>query len=104
MSKTNKQHARKERRIREYLWGIKSKTPCQDCGKMYHPVAMQFDHVRGLKKFNLSKPIKTWTSVFEEISKCDIVCSNCHHVRTFTRSTQAKVAIVSKDPQLTFTF
>lgn len=97
-------YRRKNRdKIRSYLAELRSNTPCNDCKQVFHWVAMDFDHVRGVKVVELSKA-KTWQKVFDELPKCDIVCSNCHRIRTFTRSTQAKVAIASKDPQLTFTF
>jgi hypothetical protein len=89
--------------IRSYLAELKSKTPCADCNHVFHPVVMDFDHVRGVKVIELSDA-KSWPKVFEEIPKCDIVCSNCHRIRTFTRSTQAKVKLEDQDPQLTFTF
>lgn len=90
-------------RIRSYLAELRSNTPCHDCKQVFHWVAMDFDHVRGVKVVELSDA-KTWQKVQEELPKCDIVCSNCHRLRTFTRSTQAKVAIQAQDPQLTFTF
>jgi hypothetical protein len=61
--------------------------PCMDCGGVFRPEAMDFDH-RGdePKAFNLSLsdgyPLD---QVLEEIAKCDVVCSNCHRVRTVRR-------------------
>jgi hypothetical protein len=48
---------------------------------------MDFDHVRGEKKFNIG-PTAAANSVkmiLEEAKKCDIVCSNCHRIRTRAR-------------------
>ena len=60
--------------------------PCTDCGNLYADEAMQFDHVRGEKKFNLSQAdTRSFKSVLEEIEKCEVVCSNCHAVRTRKR-------------------
>jgi len=67
-----------------YLSEVKADTPCSDCKKHYHYAVMDFDHVRGVKKTDLARA-KTWRQVFEEIPKCEIVCSNCHRLRTFTR-------------------
>lgn len=65
--------------------GLKSK-PCLDCGNVFPPCAMDFDHVRGEKKFNISKSgLWKWKYVLEEIEKCDLVCSNCHRIRTLKR-------------------
>lgn len=57
--------------------------PCHDCKNNYPAVAMDFDHVLGIKLYNISD---MWNSsekeLFEEINKCDIVCANCHRIRT----------------------
>lgn len=68
--------------------------PCYDCGCKFHYSMMQFDHVpgRGEKKFNISADSengfygKSLEEIKEEIKKCDLVCANCHHLRTFKRS------------------
>lgn len=60
--------------------------PCKDCGNVYHPVAMDFDHVRGEKFRNLSVMMSYSEEKFlEEVAKCEVVCSNCHRLRTFKR-------------------
>jgi len=46
---------------------------------------MEFDHVRGKKLFNLSKPPYNLKRVAAEIAKCDLVCANCHRLRTASR-------------------
>lgn len=60
--------------------------PCADCGIQYPYYVMQFDHVRGEKKFNVGGG---WNnsieSIKEEIAKCDVVCANCHAERTYQR-------------------
>lgn len=60
--------------------------PCQDCKGRFHPVAMDFDHV-GEKLFDIARGYraKARSAVMAEIAKCEIVCSNCHRVRTFNR-------------------
>jgi hypothetical protein len=48
---------------------------------------MDFDHVRGEKKFNVAHFIYTgsYQAVQDEIAKCEVVCSNCHRLRTGAR-------------------
>jgi len=61
---------------------------CADCGYNASAYALQFDHVSGEKKANVSDLIRsdyTWTTVLEEIDKCEVVCANCHAIRTKTR-------------------
>lgn len=61
--------------------------PCMDCGVKYPPYVMDFDHVRGKKEFNIAakKHGRTLEKLLDEIDKCDIVCSNCHRIRTHER-------------------
>lgn len=76
--------------IREYVKAKKA-VPCVDCNQSYPWYVMDFDHVRGEKKFNLSRSTSRFASTVamdEEIAKCDVVCANCHRARTFTRQFQ----------------
>lgn len=60
--------------------------PCMDCGQSFfnNPEVMDFDHRNPTKKrFNLSGGNwRSYKEIDEEIAKCDIVCSNCHRIRT----------------------
>jgi hypothetical protein len=70
--------------LKNYVINLK-KNPCLDCGKTFHPVCMDFDHVRGVKRMGVSIIIKNGMSLEflkEEIAKCDLVCANCHRIRT----------------------
>lgn len=60
--------------------------PCVDCGGLFPPYVMDFDHVRGSKVVDLSKLRRaSIEQIANEAAKCDLVCANCHRVRTFTR-------------------
>ena len=61
--------------------------PCADCGRAFAPEQMDFDHVRGEKVAEVSSLLwnATPTRVAEEIAKCDVVCANCHRIRTRRR-------------------
>lgn len=63
--------------------------PCADCGVRYPPYVMDFDHVRGQKRWDIgsSKGAVTTAALLAEILKCDVVCSNCHRMRTHRRRT-----------------
>ena len=78
----------RRKELRELVSVLKSK-PCTDCGRSFPPYVMDFDHIDSNKKMNVSQLIN-WGSlqrILEEISKCELVCSNCHRVRTFSRRT-----------------
>lgn len=74
-------------RLRAIVIAGKDK-PCADCGLCYHWYVMDYDHVRGEKLFNLAevagKRLRE-EQVYAEIAKCDVVCSNCHRMRSFGR-------------------
>jgi hypothetical protein len=77
---------------RELLRKIRETTPCVDCGRLYPWYVMEFDHVpeRGRKTAPLSRFTSGGIGRFqEELSLCDVVCSNCHATRTFRRAVAA---------------
>ena len=62
--------------------------PCEDCGGTFPPVCMDFDHRDGEHKVgNISRLRKThsFDTVLKEMCKCDVVCANCHRIRTKAR-------------------
>src|SRR5262245_31410711 len=81
--------ARNRRMLRE----AKS-APCADCGQTYPPYVMDFDHRPGeIKAFALANAAGQTRISAErlraEIAKCDVVCANCHRIRTHHRRKKA---------------
>ncbi len=78
-----------KRKISVFIMDYKKKGRCYDCGlrgKSY-PEILEFDHL-GDKKFNISEYRRITSSISkvqEEIEKCQLVCSNCHRIRTVKR-------------------
>lgn len=58
--------------------------PCADCGGTFPSVVMDFDHVRGDKLFNIGSAGAHHgrQALLDEIAKCEVVCANCHRLRT----------------------
>ena len=67
--------------------------PCADCGGSYPPCVMDFDH---LPQYEKAFALGAWTGsgpltaraksqALAEIAKCEVVCANCHRLRTFRR-------------------
>lgn len=87
-----KERARKNnlaaiKRNREFVKNIKT-APCTDCGVVYAPHIMQFDHISTNKKDSIANLVNKAVSIDtikKEISKCEIVCANCHADRTYKR-------------------
>ena len=60
--------------------------PCHDCGQTFPPECMDFDHRDGTTKAdNVSRLLHSWPALLAEIAKCDLVCANCHRIRTRRR-------------------
>ena len=63
------------------------RVPCKDCGGTFPPWVMDFDHRDPTKKsFNVMSGramLMSRSRLIAEIEKCDIVCANCHAVRTY---------------------
>lgn len=75
--------------LREIVRAAKN-VPCADCGIQYHYCVMQFDHTGEDKIDNVARMVANLRSIaliLAEIAKCEVVCSNCHALRTFQRST-----------------
>jgi len=66
---------------------VKRMHNCVDCGED-NPVVLDFDHVKGYKRGNISDMAR-WSysleTIKEEIRKCEIRCANCHRKKTHER-------------------
>jgi hypothetical protein len=83
------------KRIKEEVDEIKSR-PCADCGVQYPPHVMDFDHIGDDKAFNISRMYShSREAIMKEIQKCEVVCSNCHRIRTHARYSQLVVSAAS---------
>lgn len=84
-STKSRESQRKSREKRSELVRLAKDSPCVDCGKTFPACTMDFDHVRGEKRFNLSTAHNSGRSLVQvrrEIEKCDLICANCHRTRT----------------------
>lgn len=79
-------------RRRELLNQMKMERGCADCGYNAHPAALQWDHRDGADKDRAASAGGrafalgwAWERILAEIAKCDVVCANCHAVRTAER-------------------
>lgn len=89
---TNKELHRQKQQFKQRLVDIKQTSGCVDCGER-NPVVLDFDHLKD-KKYNVSRMIHegfSWKAIAREIAKCEVVCANCHRIRTHLRLT-AKTA------------
>lgn len=64
--------------------------PCTDCGNQFPSVCMQWDHIGTaikVDKLSVVKRNRNKAKVLAEIAKCELVCANCHAIRTHERGT-----------------
>ena len=82
---------RRDRKVavaREYVRELKEASPCMDCGQKFPFMCMDFDHVSDDKQYSVGSLVGSGASLDllkKEIAKCELVCANCHRVRTHTR-------------------
>ena len=81
-------NARRQPR-QDYVDAVKLANGCADCGlRSPHPEIYDFDHLPGFDKVAgvsafLTKG--TFDDLVAEVAKCDVVCANCHRIRTRSR-------------------
>lgn len=84
---SKKIYASKVRRLeanRKKLLAFLAENPCIDCGYT-NELALDFDHVHGKKKANVTTLLKegySWKIIKAEINKCEVRCRNCHSIKT----------------------
>lgn len=90
----NRENSRiaKERAIQVVLKSFE--LGCTDCGNKDVRV-LEFDHLRD-KEFNVGvlMNMNSHDRLIKEIEKCEVVCANCHKIRTYSRSDSWRNAAV----------
>lgn len=79
------------KRDRLYFQQIKLERGCADCGYRENAVALDFDHLPGTeKKYRVACMAGVSRALIDaEIAKCEVVCANCHRIRTANRLIEA---------------
>ena len=74
---------------RAWMDALKEDRACADCGGIFPPYVMHWDHLPGhLKIAEISTMVGTRRRevVIDELAKCELVCANCHVMRTVVRA------------------
>lgn len=82
-----RQRTRRER-LRDWMADLKRGVPCADCGDRFPSAVMHWDHLPGPSKVDAISTLvesRTRTLVLDELAKCELVCANCHAIRTAAR-------------------
>ena len=76
-------HTRELEFTRRWSLDVFKDEPCADCGVEQDIACMQFHHrIPEDKLFTIGAHVtRKWSALRDEISKCDIICANCHKMR-----------------------
>ena len=85
IDKLRKQGKKRSDAVKQYLNEYKVKNGCADCGYKQNPVALDFDHLPEFTKDLNVCNSKSISQAKNEIKKCEVVCANCHRIRTQNR-------------------
>lgn len=80
------EHTKKIRKeIKRFLWDYLKDKSCKICGES-NPIVLDFHHRDPSNKIdsisNFSTQGYSIVKLKEEIKKCDILCANCHRIKT----------------------
>ena len=103
MTLKNKLASISRKQKRKFIGLLKTDIGCTDCGYNKHPDALAFDHLPQFEKLhNVSRMIsqdRDIGAVLDEVFKTEVVCHNCHAIRTAERRNGAAIpdqTIISK--------
>ena len=88
--KTNAKNRRNRKRVTGMLREYKESVGCVDCEGSFPHYVLEFDHLPGTEKLGSPSTVGRRYSIqkaIEEADKCDVVCANCHNIRTWNRLT-----------------
>ena len=74
---------------RAWMDELKQGRACADCGGVFPSCVMHWDHLPGHRKIaEISAMVanRRRAVVLEELAKCELVCANCHVMRTVMRA------------------
>lgn len=86
---------KRKARLDALLLKLKSK-PCTDCRRTFPACCMDFDHRDGDEKIDCVGTMfahhHSIERIMAEVAKCDLICSNCHRIRTAARREAKRIA------------
>lgn len=73
--------------VRKFLQDYRSERGCKDCGIRDWRV-LEFDHLHNKKYTIASTKFRSlgMEAIKNELDKCEVVCANCHRIRTLLRA------------------
>lgn len=77
------------RAARAWMASLKEGVACVDCGKVFPTWIMHWDHLPGFEKVACISELvgsRRRSIAVAELEKCELVCANCHVLRTVRRA------------------
>ena len=90
--KTNARTRKHRAKHKEWFDNYKEELGCHDCKKEFPAWMLDFDHLPEYsKRGNPARLAQRfgWQVGLEELKRCEVVCPNCHRIRTYTRAQDA---------------
>lgn len=85
-------HRKQLHTVLEELHLYKEKHGCADCRNHFPHYVLEFDHKPEFHKIDVVyRVLRTYgeKAAWAEVAKCDVVCANCHKIRTYTREQES---------------
>lgn len=83
----------RKRRAKEWFWNLKDTLACAKCGAS-HPAIIQFHHKNGSEKeagiSRMVNQVLPREAIMAEISKCEVLCANCHAILHYEKDHKDK--------------
>lgn len=79
--------------VRNWLASLKEDASCADCGGVFPDWVLHWDHLPGHTKVDAISNLARYARrdrVLIELEKCELVCANCHVLRTIARRRHAR--------------
>lgn len=90
-----RRRAEQQKLMFEYFYN----NPCVDCGNT-DIRTLQFDHVSDNKEHDIGIMMRghmNWDKILNEMQKCEVVCANCHCIRTSIRANNWRQRCLNKE-------
>ena len=81
-------HRKQLHTVLEELHLYKEKHGCADCRNRFPHYVLEFDHRPEHQKIDVVyRVLRNYgaDAAWKEVAKCDVVCANCHKIRTYQR-------------------
>lgn len=87
LREVNKKYSinRKPRGAKKYIIEQKDGKACTDCKETFRYWQLDFDHLKNKTKSINNLQNNKMEAIKKEIDKCELVCANCHRIRTAER-------------------